>query len=160
MRTSRTTAIAIGHRLLVGLFGLANLAVLAGCGNGRIATYPAAGTVNVDGRPAEGAIVVFCPVDPSVELEHLRPAGKSDASGHFELTTFDPADGAPAGQFKVLVKWPAPTPAGEDREGRPGAANKGPDRLKGKFYNLDTTPLTATIEEQSNELPPFELKSQ
>jgi hypothetical protein len=55
-----------------------------------------------------------------------------------------------------LVKWPAPAPAGEQRDGRPGVLT-GPDRLKGKYYNLEATPLTATVEEGSNELAPFEL---
>ena len=79
---------------------------IAGCGDGRIATYEVNGQVNVNGRPAEGAIVIFCPVDPPAEVEHLRPAGMANASGQFTLTTFEPSDGAPAGQYKVLVKWP------------------------------------------------------
>jgi len=137
----------------------ASLLTLAGCDDGRIATYPVTGAVVVDGRPAEGAIVVFCPVDPSPELEHLRPAGKADSSGQFSLTTFEPSDGAPAGAYKVLVKWPAAqSQPEENRDGRPGAS-RGPDRLRGKYYNLDTTPLSAAIEEESNDLPPFELKS-
>jgi hypothetical protein len=148
------------RRLAAFISSVATLLVVAGCGDGRIPTYLVKGTVLVDGRPADGAIVIFCPVDPTQELEHLRPAGKSDASGQFALTTFDPSDGAPAGQYKVLVKWPAQTqtPA-SDREGRPGGMNKGPDRLRGKYYKIETTPLTATIEEQFNELPPFDLKA-
>jgi hypothetical protein len=43
-------------------------------------------------------------------------------------------------------------------DGRDGRGTPlGPDRLKNKYYNLDSTPLAATIEEQSNDLPPFEL---
>jgi hypothetical protein len=129
---------------------------LAGCGDGRLKRYPVTGSVVIDGKPAEGAIVAFCPVNPSGELEHLRPAGRTDGSGRFELTTYDSGDGAPAGEYKVLVKWPAPEPA-NDRDGRPGAL--GPDRLKGKYYDLEKTPFAATIEEQANELAPFELKS-
>jgi hypothetical protein len=58
----------------------------------------------------------------------------------------------------VLVKWPAPTPASQERDA-PGSANKGPDRLRNKYYNFETTPLKATVQEQSNQLEPFELKS-
>jgi hypothetical protein len=145
-------------RLAGTILGVTCLTI-TGCGDGRIATYAVNGQVNVNGRPAEGAIVVFCPVDPVAEVEHLRPAGKVDASGQFTLTTFEPSDGAPAGQYKVLVKWPAPTPASQERDARPGSANKGTDRLRGKYYSFESTPLQATVEEQSNELPPFELKS-
>lgn len=155
LQTFGGVAIHSGLRVLL----CAPLLFVVGCGSGRIPTYPVSGTVVVDSRPAEGAIVIFCPVSTSKELEHLRPAGKTDAAGNFKLTTFVPGDGAPASDFKVLVKWPAATPAGDDRENRPGAANKGPDRLKGKYYNQDTTPLTATIQKGSNNLPPFELKS-
>ena len=112
----------------------------------------------MDGRPAEKAIVIFCPVDPAPALEHLRPAGVTDASGKFALITFEPGDGAPAASYKVLVKWPAPSQE-EGRDGRPEALGKGPDRLRGGYYSLEATPLTATVVEQSNELAPFELKS-
>jgi hypothetical protein len=155
MRTSRAaTTRRIG--LLAFLLGAV---ALAGCGSDRLALYDVTGKVLVDGQPAEGAIIIFYPVDASEQLAALRPAGKATASGDFELTTYEPADGAPAGQFKVLVKWPSPTPNADPRDARPGAANKGPDRLKGKYYNIDSTPLAATIEEQSNELAPFELTS-
>jgi hypothetical protein len=133
----------------------AGLLAVAGCGDGRIATYPVWGTVMVNNQPADGAIVIFCPVDPNAELENLRPAGKADSSGRFSLTTFESGDGAPEGNYKVLVKWPAEARP-DDREGRAGTM--GPDRLRGRYYNIDKTPLTATIESQSNELPPFELK--
>jgi len=72
--------------------------------------------------------------------------------------SIQPADGAPAGEYKVIIKWPAPAMAGaEDREGR--GPKLGPDRLKGKYYDLDKTSLKATVEKRSNEIPPFELSS-
>jgi hypothetical protein len=145
-------------RANVRLIALAALLVAPGCGDDKIKRYPVSGTVLVDGQPAEGALVFFCPVSPNPELDNLRPAGKTDASGEFNLTTIEEGDGAPAGQYKVLAKWPKPMPVVDDgRDGR--GAPLGPDRLKNKYYNLDTTPLAATIEEQSNELQPFELSA-
>jgi hypothetical protein len=95
-------------------------------------------------------------VNPIPELKDLRPAGKTDAAGAFRLMTFEVGDGAPAGPYKVLVKWPLQT-AADDRGGRAGT--QGPDRLRGKYYNLGNTPLTATVEERSNALEPFNLMS-
>jgi hypothetical protein len=138
---------------------LPTLIAVSGCGKGRIPTYAVNGTVTVDNAPAEGAIVIFCPVDAAPEVANLRPAGKTDGSGQFNLTTFEPSDGAPAGKYKVLIKWPAATAVVNEREARPGAVNRGPDRLKGKYYNQDSTPLNATIEKGSNHLPPFNLQS-
>jgi len=146
------------YRNAIGLLVLVGIVAANGCSDGRISRYPVAGTVLIDGQPAEGVLVFFCPINPSPELEHLRPAGKTDASGEFNLTTIEEDDGAPAGQYKVLAKWPKPMPVVDDgRDGR--GTPLGPDRLKNKYYNLDTTPLTATIEEQSNDLPPFELSA-
>jgi hypothetical protein len=136
----------------------ASLLAVAGCGGGQIATYPVVGTVLVDGRPAEGAMVIFVPTSTEPEAERKRPFGIANAEGKFGLMTFEQDDGAPAGEYKVLVQWPAPgRPTDEQRGGRRGAV--GADRLQGRYFNLEKTTLTATVEEQSNELPPFELKS-
>ena len=139
----------------IGAFiALAGLLAAAGCGNGKLATYAVRGQVLVNDKPADGANVIFCPVNPSVELKNLRPSGKTDATGAFTLMTFEQGDGAPAGDYKVLVKWLSPAKV-DSREDFGGP--KRPDRLRGKYYNLNKTPLTATIEKRSNELPPFSL---
>ncbi len=149
---------SIKLRVISSLLAALSLVATGGCGDGKISRYPVTGTVMVDGTPAEGAQVVFCPASSGPELENFRPAGFTDSAGKFTLTTIDSADGAPAGPYKVLVKWQSqPASADDGRGGRGGP--RGPDRLKGKYYNLDTTPLTATIEEKSNELPPFELST-
>jgi hypothetical protein len=135
---------------------LAGLLVLSGCADGRVARYPVSGTLNVDGQPAEGAIVIFCPVSTAPEADRLRPAGRTDASGKFDLTTIELGDGAPAGDYKVLVRWPEKK-ADDGRRGRGGG--DGPDRLQGKYFDLENATLTATVEEHTNQLPPFELKS-
>jgi hypothetical protein len=131
--------------------------IIAGCGDGKIARYPVQGSVTVDGKPADGAIVIFCPIGGGPELEKLRPMGTADQAGAFKLMSITPNDGAPAGPYKVIVKWPAQVSAAADREGRGGGI--GPDRLRGRYYNLDTTPLSANIEAKSNELAPFDLKT-
>jgi hypothetical protein len=145
-------------RIALSLFAMAAFVAIGGCGDGKIARYQVSGTVMVDGKAAEGAQVVFCPAVSGPELENFRPAGFTDSTGKFTLTTIDSTDGAPAGQYKVLVKWQAQSASADDGRGGRGGP-KGPDRLKGKYYNLDTTPLSATIEEKSNELPPFELST-
>ena len=99
-------------------------------GGGKLKTYPVTGTVLVDGKPADGAMVIFCPINPGPEIEQLRPSGKTDATGAFALMTFESGDGAPAADYKVLVKWPAPAQV-DARDGRGG--RPGPDRLRGKY---------------------------
>src|SRR4051794_8030140 len=84
-------------------FALAGLMVLAGCGDKGISRYPVHGAVHIDNTPAEGVMVVFCPVGGSEEVQKTRPFGFTDAEGKFELTTVKKGDGAPAGDYKILA---------------------------------------------------------
>lgn len=143
------TARIISTSLLVSTV----LVALAGCGDGKIARYPVTGSVTIDGKPAEGVMVIFCPVGGSEELQKQRPFGFTGADGSFELTTVSKADGSPAGEYKVLAQWPAKVSDGRDGGGL------GPDRFRGRYMNLATTQLTAAIQEGPTELPPFDLKS-
>jgi hypothetical protein len=103
-------------------------------------------------------MVIFVPTSTDPQAERKRPFGIADAQGRFNLMTLEPGDGAPAGEYKVLVQWPAPNrQANEQWSG--GRERLGPDRLQGRYFNLEKTTLTATVEEQANELPPFELRS-
>jgi len=110
--------------------------------------------VNVDGRPADGAMVIFCPVTASDEAKTKRPFGLTSADGKFVLTTIEQADGAPPGEYKVLIQWPS-----NSTDNRDGMRSIGPDRLKGKYMNLEKAELKATVEQAETNLPPFELKS-
>jgi hypothetical protein len=132
--------------------------VLSGCGDGKIRTYPVTGTVHVDGKPAGGAIVIFCPTDGSAQFKRERPFGTADADGKFGLTTFIAKDGAPAGDYRVMVRWPAPrkASAASDDSERQSAASF--DRFNGKYLNPDQSGLTAKVGDGPTELPPFELK--
>lgn len=82
-----------------------------------------------------------------------RPFGRTDSEGQYELTTYDAGDGAPAGSYRVVIEWPSDEIV-DNRGGRP---RLGPDRLNGKYYNLANSTIDVSVEEQSNEIPPFEL---
>jgi hypothetical protein len=128
-----------------------------GCRDGKIARYPVHGSVMVNNKPADGAMVIFCPLSGSEEVKKQRPFGITGPDGKFELTTLNKADGSPAGDYKILIQWPSNL-NGDSRD--TGARSLGPDRLKGRYMNLEKSQLTATIKEAPTDLPPFELKSQ
>jgi hypothetical protein len=74
---------------------------LAGCSVEKInrpAPVAVMGVVTHNGAPVEGADVVFQPAGHT-----WAAAGKTDASGTFTLTSFDPSDGAVPGEYKVTV---------------------------------------------------------
>jgi hypothetical protein len=125
------------------------LSTAASCGRSdRVAVYKVEGSVRFQGKPAVGALVVFHPQNPSEKIQRLRPAGNVDAEGKYCLSTYQPRDGAPPGEYRVTVVWASPG-TGE----RPG-----PDRLGGRYANPTQTPLLATVCEGDNHIEPFDLE--
>lgn len=144
----------IGSGRLYCVLAAASFLLLGGCGDGKVKRYPVHGSVNIDGRPAEGVMVIFCPINGSEEVQKLRPAGLTGPDGKFELISITRADGAPVGDYKVLMQWPEKKGVG--REGRP---ELGEDRLQGRYMNLDKTEFKVSVKDGPTDLPPFELKS-
>ena len=135
--------------------GLVVCLIGVGCGadDGRIKVYPAQGKVLVKGQPALGARVVFYPTTSDVDGKKLpTPAGDTDASGKYVLTSYKPEDGAPAGDYKVTVVWLEPPPANAQ-----GIFDQ-KDRLQGRYSDPQTSPLKATVPEGGGEILPFELQ--
>lgn len=127
----------------------------AGCGDGKVGRNVVHGKVNVDGKPAAAMLVIFCPVGGSPEFQKVRPMGVSKEDGTFELNTFGGSDGAPAGQYKVLMTWPAQT-KGPSRD---GTVQMGADRLQGRYNDLEKSPFTVEVKSGTNDVPPFDVKS-
>jgi hypothetical protein len=111
--------------------------------------YPTSGQLLVNGQPAAEARVVFHHRGDWGE-KSIVPQAWTDESGRFVLSTYDVQDGAPAGDYQVVVEWPA------YRRGK----NIGPDQLGGKYAKPETSQLTAHVEPGNNELPPFDLRAQ
>jgi hypothetical protein len=69
-----------------------------GCGPRRPTTVPVRGTVMLNGRPLEGATILFQP-------EAGTPGrAVTSSDGSFTLTTFEEGDGALVGRHRVAVK--------------------------------------------------------
>jgi hypothetical protein len=125
------------------------LLACASCGGTGPPLYPVRGTVLVAGRPAAGATVVFQPVQDSAEA--LKPSGRVGDDGTFRLESYPHGQGAPAGEYIVLVTWYAADPRDPDNP-----KNKLPTR----YGERDKTPLPRlTIKNGSNELEPFNLSA-
>jgi hypothetical protein len=132
------------------LFILSLAPVAAGCGNekGPVATYPVAGQVVYNGRPAAGVQVYFFPTSaPTVPAIPANPRGVTGADGRFTLTTYTAGDGAPEGGYQVILLWPAET-SGEEETNT--------DRFLG-WYDAVRSTLTAQVKPGDNALAPFNL---
>jgi hypothetical protein len=123
------------------------LMVCAGCGpNGR---YPVSGKVLYNGEPAVGATVAFIRKGAADQITQ----GVVLDDGTFALAGSE-GEGAPPGDYIVLVEWKEG--AGKVKGRSPGL--NAPDRLKRRYLDPNKPLLTATVEEKTNKLPPFELK--
>jgi len=106
-------------------------------------TVPVTGTVNVAGKPAAGAQVIFHPLGDAP----IKPRGKVGPDGRFSLTTLTSDDGAAPGEYRVTIEWWLS--AGGDAP----ATN----RLSASFANPATSGLTATVNPAATDVPTFNL---
>ncbi len=131
--------------------------LLTSCGDGRVSVYPVRGRVMVGGKPAEHALVIFHPVDAAGELEQIKPEGRADADGYFQLRTYGAADGAPAAEYRVAITWPTAEADMALHPDDPEHVAAGPDRLASRYADPATSNIQATVTSGDNELPPFAL---
>jgi hypothetical protein len=127
----------------IAAVGLA-LTGAAGCGGTHL--YPVRGTVAFkDGAPITplvGGQVVFEPLEPGAK-ESAR--GEIQPDGTFRLGTYQNGDGAPPGQYQVLVMPPAPSPSDEKRPK--------PQVMQRRYQRPNETPLKFTVTRGDNEYP-------
>ncbi len=132
--------------LLIALLALTSLS----CGKSdRKPVFPVSGRVLLDGKPLAYAFVVFHP-RAGRGSDDVRPRAHADATGRFVLSTYDSADGAPAGEYRITVEKYRP----------PKESDKGPpvNLLPTRYAKPDTSNLAVRIQEGPNDLPPLQIK--
>jgi hypothetical protein len=148
-RTSRA-------RVAVLAIALAIATVSSSCGKstpeikGKLPVFPVKGSVQMDGQPLSGAEIAFRPFGKGFPADAAKslPQARTDGDGNFSLSTYAANDGAPAGKYRVTIKWRGD----ESRNDDDGNV------LPGKYANPKATQLRAEVEEGENTLPPFEIK--
>lgn len=130
---------------------LALLCCSCGAGKARKPTHPVEGRVYWKDRktPATNALVVFRPVkgDSSDEWAAGFPRGRVGPDGFFKLTTDGERDGAPAGEYVVLIQWPrSAVPEG----GRLEEAGD-EDRLGGAYSDVRNPRWRRQVNEAGND---------
>jgi len=140
-----------GMRLALCLLAAAALVAAAGCGQSgppRVPVYPVQGKVEIDGRPAAGALVILHPKEnPSAAaaLAHVNN------DGTFTTTTYETGDGAAEGDFIVTVEWFKPVQRNDDYV-------MGPNLAPEKYRRPETSDLQVHVAAQPNELQPIKLR--
>ena len=113
---------------------------------------PVTGKVNVNGKPAEGAVLMFHPADVS----KATASAIAEADGGFKIFS-NGESGLVQGKYQVTVIYPDPAKKPTQAQIMMGTADVGPDLLKGKYASKTATTLTAEITQASTALPAFEL---
>ncbi len=111
----------------------------------KMASNPARGKVLLGDQPLAGALVVLVPKTGADLPGAVKPSGETAQDGTFELTSYKPKDGAPEGEYKVIIsKFDDDTKTHTTKS-----------LLPPLYANPETTPFSATIQKGSNELTPF-----
>lgn len=129
-------------------------AFVISCGepqSNRKKVYPVSGKVLVKKVPADKAMVVFHPIEAEPKSA-IRPLGICGPDGTFNLTTYLTNDGAPEGEYRVTIIWPGPPPKKTAE-----MDDEGPDRLKGRYGNPQTSRIKIVVEPKPMTLEPFYL---
>lgn len=126
------------------------VAMLSGCrGERRESVYPVRGMVLFDDRPLAEAQVVFHPV-ASAQRSLLA---NTNTRGEFSLTTYEPNDGAPAGEYRVTVEYRELVQEGDEM------TRTGANLLPTHYASQADSGLRCTVNAEKNHLEPFRLKS-
>ncbi|MBD3675175.1 MAG: hypothetical protein HUJ26_16785 [Planctomycetaceae bacterium] len=139
------------RRLLPSSLIVVSVIVLAGCGGNdwKADTFPARGTIQINGAAPEGAVITFHPVGEPVDQRGSQPWAIVDTDGSYVLQTYEKGDGAPAGEYQVTIKWPWDVT---------DMAQAMTDRLGKAYTNPESSEWKFTITEDDNELPPIEIE--
>lgn len=117
------------------------------CGSSGPALHPVRGTVQFEGRPAEGATVILEPMAGG--SGGAKPTGTVGADGSFVIGTHPHGKGAPPGEYAVLVTWFPPDARQSDNP---------KSKLPAKYGDPARTPVPkVTVQAGDNGIPPITL---
>jgi len=117
------------------------------------ALYPTQGQVFHQGKPAAGATVILHPVNAQAEWKTGYPNGVVAADGTVNIQSAGEWDGAPAGEYAVLVIW-METPPGDERNSEEGTV----DKLEGRYANAEAPLWRVKVDGAACEIPRIDLQ--
>lgn len=123
---------------------------------GKVPLTKVTGSISVDGNPTGGVIVKYVPASDIAEKREAYVKSftvQTSGDGTFALKTYVPADGVPAGEYKLYCQYFPPEEQVKRRE-------TGEDRFGGKYF-LPKPPVKSFSVAEGDEvdLGVIELKS-
>ncbi|MFQ3650964.1 MAG: hypothetical protein SNJ75_11575 [Gemmataceae bacterium] len=139
-------------RQSIYLLGFFVPCLILGCGSSGY--YPVSGKATYKGEPMVGAQLFFHPVNDKSH-QAIRPGAQVKDDGSYELMTMGKR-GAPAGEYRITVYWSGPKKdGGQKKPSFGGGAEQGggPNFIKPPYSDPDNSPLKATIQAGTNNIP-------
>lgn len=134
---------------LFALLIVPTLALLAGCGETLVKVNPVSGKVDYQGKPPAGAQIVLHALGDN-KIKDV-PSGKVQEDGTFKISTYQPDDGAPAGEYAATIQW-------QKMVTDAGGSGPGPNVLPATYAKPETSPIKITVQDGPNEVPPIVVK--
>jgi len=132
------------------------LLMLSGCG-GHEGLAPVSGKVTYKGQPVTQGEISFVPEDSGNRGAH----GMLDAQGNYQLSTYDPGDGAYVGKHRVAIVSVGPDkPVPAKRKGKmmdEEMQGSGNPLIPKRYFSPATSKLTAEVAAGKNNEIPFDL---
>jgi hypothetical protein len=138
--------------VFAGIAGL--VSACGGPSEERVPVYRTTGKITFEDKPLIGATVLFQKTEGDSKVPN--PLATTTEDGSFTLHTYEPDDGAPAGDYLISVTIRPP-----NRDSGSGYSKKKfeapPEILQGRYADPKTSGLKATIKTGENTLEPFNL---
>ncbi|HET6423332.1 MAG TPA: carboxypeptidase-like regulatory domain-containing protein [Planctomycetaceae bacterium] len=141
---------------------LCGLVWTVGCSGGaapknRQKTFPSSGSVKLNGKPVEGATVVFAP--EATGDAAVSASAMTDVNGAFSLQAYPPLKGAAPGKYKVSITKREVPPSPPDGPNAHDVPQQPPPKwiVPEKFSDPAKSGLTADIPEGGRDDLHFEL---
>ena len=114
---------------------------------------PTQGRVYYQGRPAAGATVILHPINEQGDWKKGYPSGSVAPDGSVKIQTAGKWDGAPAGEYSVVVVWTLAATE-DERTSEEGIV----DKLAGKYTDPANSPWKIKVEGTGCDLPRIDLQ--
>jgi len=138
-------------RRMAGCLLVGGLVLVAGCAKSGEKLYPVKGKISVDGKPADGAILLFHPQGGG-----QVSTATADANGNYACV-HNTAPGIPTGKYTITVSWP--DPAKRNAPVSMGATPDIPDLLRSRYAVRDRSDMSVEVSASTTELPTIELST-
>lgn len=142
---------------------------MAGCGSSagspeKKPTFPVTGSVLASGKPLVNAMVTLYPLDAARDAwANGFPRATVQTDGTFAVSTYGDSDGAPAGNYAVLVQQLVPCdPSDEQAQVEADEEQDGGkplcDKFRGQFTNPKTSAWKITVADKPLEIPKIDIR--